>query len=165
MGYDYSVHTTFLGRLFFVSSQRKIHRIFLDERAFVSWAGNQDMKENPSHPVLQEMKSQLEEYLKGERTQFQIPFEINGGTSFQRSVWSALLTIPYGKTASYQQIARMIGKERAVRAVGQANRANPLPILIPCHRVIGKNGQLTGYAGSRIDIKEKLLALEGFDKG
>lgn len=104
-------------------------------------------------------KNQLAAYFAGDLYNFNLPFVISG-TSFQESVWRALLTIPYGETVSYQDIAVRIGRPRAVRAVGQANRANQLPIVIPCHRVIGKQGDLVGYAGQQTHLKEILLAHE-----
>lgn len=103
-------------------------------------------------------KAQLQEYILGKRTEFDFPMHI-GGTQFQHEVWSYLLTIPYGETVSYQDIAHKIGRPKAVRAVGAANGANPLGIVVPCHRVIGKNGKLTGYAGG-LDKKQWLLELE-----
>lgn len=103
---------------------------------------------------------QLEEYFAGGRTSFELPLAI-AGTAFQNSVWSALRAIPYGETRSYQEIAEQTGNIKAVRAVGQANKVNPLPIIIPCHRVIGKNKKLTGYAGKQLDKKEILLKTEG----
>jgi methylated-DNA-[protein]-cysteine S-methyltransferase len=102
---------------------------------------------------------QLQEYFAGERSHFDLL--LNGaGTDFQQSVWSALARIPFGEVRSYGDIAREIGRPKAVRAVGAANGRNPLPIIVPCHRVIGSNGSLTGFAGG-LDIKKKLLALEG----
>lgn len=103
-------------------------------------------------------KVQLENYFKGEIEHFSIPLELKG-TSFQKVVWRALQQIPYGKTTTYSHIAKQIGKEKAVRAVGTAIGANPIPIIIPCHRVIGKNGNLTGYRGG-LEMKEFLLRLE-----
>jgi methylated-DNA-[protein]-cysteine S-methyltransferase len=103
---------------------------------------------------------QLDEYFRGVRQTFDLPLSISG-TPFRQTVWRALQTIPYGQVCSYQEIAAQIGKPKAVRAVGQANRANPLPVLIPCHRVIGKRGDLVGYAGNRTEIKAFLLRLEG----
>jgi methylated-DNA-[protein]-cysteine S-methyltransferase len=102
---------------------------------------------------------QLEEYFAGKRKQFQLNLQPKG-TEFQRQVWKELLNVPYGETRSYLQIAEAIGKPTATRAVGAANGANPIPIIIPCHRVIGANGSLTGYGGG-LDIKTKLLELEG----
>lgn len=110
-------------------------------------------------PLLQEAVKQLDEYFRGKRTVFQLPVKWEG-TPFQQKVWQALCDIPYGETASYSDIAEKIGHPKAVRAVGQANRANELAIIVPCHRVIGKNNALTGYAGNRTDVKEKLLQLE-----
>jgi methylated-DNA-[protein]-cysteine S-methyltransferase len=101
--------------------------------------------------------SQLQEYFAGTRQAFDLPLVFNKGTAFQRAVWQALCAIPYGETRSYRDIARAIGNEKAVRAVGQANRANPFPIIVPCHRVIGASGALVGYAGSQVHLKSYLL--------
>lgn len=106
-------------------------------------------------PVVQE----LNEYFSGLRREFSGPVDLYG-TPFQVAVWRALLKIPYGETRSYQDIAIAIGRPNAVRAVGMANGANPVPIVVPCHRVIGKNGSLTGYSGG-LDIKTLLLQQEG----
>jgi methylated-DNA-[protein]-cysteine S-methyltransferase len=102
---------------------------------------------------------QLAQYFAGRRRAFDLPLAPRG-TPFQRAVWQALARIPYGETVSYGELARRIGRPRASRAVGLANGANPLPIVVPCHRVIGANGSLTGFGGG-IEIKRKLLALEG----
>ncbi len=109
------------------------------------------------------VENQLLEYFAGERRQFDIPLRPTG-TIFQQQVWQALLTIPYGQTTCYSAIAESIGKPNAVRAVGAANGRNPLPILIPCHRVIGKNGHLTGFGGG-LGIKSALLKLEIENRG
>lgn len=109
-------------------------------------------------PFLIEAKNQLDEYFSGKRKIFSLPLSLQG-TNFQIQVWEALQTIPYGETWYYGQLAEAVGNPKACRAVGMANHRNPLPILIPCHRVIGKNGSLTGYGGG-LDLKEKLLALE-----
>lgn len=110
------------------------------------------------HPLLQQAVRELDEYFRGERRVFTLPLAPQG-TPFQHSVWEALQRIPYGTTCSYGEIAATIGNPRASRAVGMANNKNPLPILIPCHRVIGADGRLVGYGGG-LDIKKKLLALE-----
>lgn len=110
------------------------------------------------HAILNQAKIQLEEYFSGSRTQFDLPLAAKG-TDFQQSVWQALCKIPYGETWSYQQLADEIGNPKAVRAVGLANGKNPISVIVPCHRVIGKNGKLTGYAGG-VETKEKLLQLE-----
>ncbi|MDO4573105.1 MAG: methylated-DNA--[protein]-cysteine S-methyltransferase [Clostridia bacterium] len=108
--------------------------------------------------LLREARTQLEEYFDGRRLEFDLPLAPQG-SEFQRRVWRALLDIPYGQTRSYADIARQIGQPRAARAVGMANHRNPLPILIPCHRVVGQDGALTGYAGG-LAVKEALLRLE-----
>jgi methylated-DNA-[protein]-cysteine S-methyltransferase len=103
--------------------------------------------------------AQLGEYFTGARRKFDVMLEA-GGTPFQRAVWDALRDIPYGETISYGELARRIGSPKAVRAVGRANGANPIAVVVPCHRVIGANGTLTGYGGG-LDRKAKLLTLEG----
>ncbi|HWS73269.1 MAG TPA: methylated-DNA--[protein]-cysteine S-methyltransferase [Thermoanaerobaculia bacterium] len=106
-----------------------------------------------------DVATQLREYFGGTRREFELPLA-PAGTEFQRNVWSVLRTIPYGRTWSYLDVANAIRKPSACRAVGAANGANPLPIVVPCHRVIGTNGSLTGFGGG-IDVKKRLLALEG----
>lgn len=101
---------------------------------------------------------ELKEYLSGKRKNFDIEIEMIG-TDFQKKVWKELLNIPYGETRSYKDIAIAIGNEKSCRAVGNANNKNPIAIIVPCHRVVGSNGSMTGYAGG-IDIKEKLLKIE-----
>jgi methylated-DNA-[protein]-cysteine S-methyltransferase len=108
--------------------------------------------------ALAEVVRQLRAYFSGELEIFNLPLSPQG-TPFQQKVWSELLKIPYGETTSYGELARRIGNSNASRAVGLANGSNPIPIVIPCHRVIGSNGKLTGYGGG-LPIKEKLLALE-----
>ena len=105
-----------------------------------------------------DVRTQLEEYFRGERTDFDLPLGPQG-SPFQLSVWAALLTIPYGETRSYGQIAASLGAPTASRAVGTANGSNPLPIVVPCHRVIGSTGTLTGYSGG-LERKRHLLDLE-----
>jgi O-6-methylguanine DNA methyltransferase len=114
---------------------------------------------DPAAPPLPETRRQLDEYLAGTRREFDIPLDF-AGTPFQRLCWEALLRIPYGETRSYGAMAREIGRPAAVRAVGHANHDNPIGVIIPCHRVIGANGSLTGYAGG-LDMKRVLLELEG----
>lgn len=111
-----------------------------------------------SHPLLDRVESQLREYFSGTRQTFDLPLAPEG-TSFQQEAWRALLRIPYGCTISYQEQASQMGDTRKTRAVGAANGKNPISIIIPCHRVIGKNGSLTGFAGG-LDLKRYLLQLE-----
>ena len=109
-------------------------------------------------PVIKETYKQLSEYFAKKRKTFDIPLKLEG-TEFQKAVWHALMKIPYGKTATYLEIAETIGNPKASRAVGMANNKNKIPIVSPCHRVIGSNGSLTGYAGG-LEIKKKLLNIE-----
>ncbi|MBP6507514.1 MAG: methylated-DNA--[protein]-cysteine S-methyltransferase [Opitutaceae bacterium] len=115
-------------------------------------------EEAPRHPVLVEAERQLRDYFAGKRKAFSLKLAF-AGTEFQRKVWTALTQIPFGETRSYAQIARQIGHPKAVRAVGAANGRNPLSIVAPCHRVIGANGKLTGFAGG-LETKAFLLRLE-----
>mgnify|MGYP001824579142 CR=1 FL=1 len=117
-------------------------------------------QDSTSHPNVRKAKQQVAEYFEGTRRQFDLRLEMSG-TDFQRQVWQRLQTVPYGRTASYQDIARGIGRPAAVRAVGAANGRNPVAIIVPCHRIIGKNGHLVGY-GSGIWRKEWLLKHEGY---
>lgn len=112
----------------------------------------------PNPAAFREAGEQLDAYFAGELTEFDFEFELRG-SEFQRRVWEALLTIPYGETRSYGKIAAQIGAPGSARAVGLANGHNPIAIVVPCHRVIGANGSLTGYGGG-LDRKQKLLALE-----
>jgi len=109
-------------------------------------------------PVLKETATQLDEYFAGERTEFDVPMELDG-TEFQRDVWAELARIPYGKTISYGELARRVGRPKGPRAVGQANGRNPIPIIVPCHRVLASNG-IGGYGGG-LPMKRALLAVEG----
>lgn len=108
--------------------------------------------------LIRETKRQLDEYFAGKRKDFDVPTRLNG-TEFQKRVWHALRDIPYGKTASYKDIAAAVGCPKGYRAVGMANNRNPISIIYPCHRVVGSDGSLTGYGGG-LDVKAKLLELE-----
>lgn len=117
-----------------------------------------ELIEDRQHPMLHKVKQQLEEYFAGQRQQFDLPLDFQG-TAFQQQVWQALLSIPYGETRTYKEIAVQLGNEKAVRAVGAANGKNPISIIAPCHRVIGSSGALVGFAGG-LDKKQILLSLE-----
>lgn len=117
-----------------------------------------ELIEDHQHPMLLRVKKQLEQYFAGQRQQFDLPLDFQG-TDFQQQVWQTLLTIPYGETRGYKEIAVQIGNEKAVRAVGAANGKNPISIIAPCHRVIGSSGALVGFAGG-LDKKQILLSLE-----
>ena len=114
----------------------------------------------PEHPVLREAAAQLRDYFAGRRTQFDLPLDLQSGTAFQQSVWQALLAIPSGRTTSYGDLSQRVGRPSAVRAVGAAVGRNPVSIVVPCHRVLGRDGSLTGYAGG-LERKSALLGLEG----
>lgn len=117
-------------------------------------------REDASHPVLQAAVAQLRSYFAGERQDFELPLDLQAGTPFQQSVWSALCAIPRGDTTSYAALARRLGKPQAARAIGAAVGRNPVSIVVPCHRVLGTGGSLTGYAGG-LERKTALLQLEG----
>jgi methylated-DNA-[protein]-cysteine S-methyltransferase len=141
-----------LGRLRLVAEGMSLQRIEFEDQH------GADGEESTS-PVLEKCKRQLTEYFRGERHDFALNLDA-AGTAFQQRVWQALQTIPYGELRSYRDIAEQTGNGRAVRAVGSANGKNPLPIVVPCHRVIGSNGSLTGFAGG-LTAKKILLELEG----
>lgn len=117
--------------------------------------------EEKKTPLIERTFLQLEEYFSGKRQVFDLPLAPKG-TAFQKRVWQALMEIPYGQLRTYRQIAENVQNEKACRAVGLANNRNPIPIIIPCHRVVGSNGRLVGYAGG-LDIKKKLLNIEAVE--
>jgi methylated-DNA-[protein]-cysteine S-methyltransferase len=121
-------------------------------------AGPPEGQRDPANPLLVESVSQLRAYFAGELREFHLPLDL-AGSDFQLRVWRQLLTIPYGETRTYLEIARALGAPGAVRAVGAANGANPVAIVVPCHRVIGSGGKLVGYAGG-LALKKRLLDLE-----
>ena len=144
-----------IGNLIIMEEENAIIKLCFKEQEITNIKDIQEFET----PLLKKAKKQLEEYFEGKRKKFDLALRLNG-TSFQNKVWKALLNIPYAKTCSYKDIAKNIGNENASRAVGNANNKNPLPIFIPCHRVIGANKKLVGYAGG-LDLKERLLDLEG----
>ena len=118
-----------------------------------------DLTPSPTDPVLTKTALQLQQYFAKERTAFDVPLDLQG-TDFQQAAWQALARIPYGNTWTYKQQAEHLGRPRAVRAIGAANGKNPVSVVLPCHRVIGMNGALTGFAGG-LEAKKYLLLLEG----
>jgi methylated-DNA-[protein]-cysteine S-methyltransferase len=124
----------------------------------VRWSGFPEGRHRPENPFLQEAARQLRAYFAGELRDFDLPLDLRG-TDFQLQVWHQLQKIPYGETRSYAEVARVIERPKAVRAVGAANGANPISIVVPCHRVIGSSGKLVGYGGG-LPLKKKLLGLE-----
>ena len=130
---------------------------FGDQQGIPDWAASAQQK--PDHPLLTQACAQLQAYFDGQRRDFELPLDSSGGTEFQQAVWQALTLIGYGQTTSYGQLAQALGRPRAVRALGAAVGRNPLAIFLPCHRVIGANGSLTGYTGG-LARKTFLLQLE-----
>ncbi|RMO53022.1 hypothetical protein ALQ29_100371 [Pseudomonas marginalis pv. marginalis] len=158
MPYEYTLMPSPVGQLTLVARNGRLGAILWEnERANRVRLG--ELREANDSPVLLETERQLKEYFAGTRHQFELELDFSG-TDFQKQVWQALLTIPFGETRSYSQIAQQIGKPKAVRAVGAANGRNPISIIAPCHRVIGASGGLTGFAGG-LQAKQYLLALEG----
>lgn len=141
-----------LGRMLLAQEEEGLILVEFDATPLKNW-------QQADTPLLVQAKAQLSEYFAGTRQEFTLPLSPKG-TPFQQKVWAALQTIPYGQTRSYGEIARQIGSPKAARAVGMANHHNPIAILIPCHRVVGQNGALTGYAGG-LERKKALLQLEG----
>jgi methylated-DNA-[protein]-cysteine S-methyltransferase len=160
----YHVMSSPLGLLFLARSERGLRFVdFLErrslKRAFAAHAESvPDTRWEPSLLELKPVVDQLDGYFCGNRTSFDLPLDL-AGTDFQIKVWRALCAIPYGETRTYGQIARALGQPGAARAVGLANNHNPVPIIVPCHRVVGADGTLTGYGGG-LPRKRKLLDLE-----
>jgi methylated-DNA-[protein]-cysteine S-methyltransferase len=157
MIYIYKKITSPVGQLKLVASHQGLAAI-LWENDNPQRVGLNPTLEDPNHPILLEVEQQLQDYFAGKRKTFSLPLDFTG-TEFQKKVWTALMTIPFGETRSYGQIAQQLGNPKAVRAVGAANGKNPISIVIPCHRVIGATGQLIGFAGG-LDTKLCLLNLE-----
>jgi methylated-DNA-[protein]-cysteine S-methyltransferase len=162
MTYVYKTMTSPVGELKLVASDKGLAAILWehDNPRRVRFAR---VSEDNNHPVLVEAERQLKDYFSGKRKSFSVKLDFQG-TEFQKKVWAALLTIPFGETRSYGQIAKQIQNPKAVRAVGAANGKNPISIIAPCHRVIGSTGKLTGFAGG-LEAKARLLALEGRQAG
>lgn len=145
-----------LGALLLAATERGLCGIYFDGRKPAARTSELWIE---SEEALQPYRTQLEAYFRGELREFTCPLDLRG-TEFQKRCWEALRRIPYGKVCSYADIAREVGSPKGFRAVGQANHNNPVPIIVPCHRVIGSNGTLTGYGGG-LGVKEKLLEMEG----
>ncbi|MBU3803520.1 MAG: methylated-DNA--[protein]-cysteine S-methyltransferase [Candidatus Cellulosilyticum pullistercoris] len=155
-GYD--VYESKIGPIGMVVSEAGVEQIFLLKEHMDDYLNvHPEVKKDIA--LCKEVKKQLEEYFLGKRLKFDLPL-VWEGTAFRKKVWKALIEIPYGETRSYGELAAYIGNPKACRAVGGANRANDLPIIIPCHRVIGSTGKLVGFMGTRTDVQERLLAHE-----
>jgi len=160
MSYLYKIIDSPVGKLKLVASGARL--------AAILWENDKPdrvrlgpMREQEHSPILLETERQLREYFAGARAVFELDLEF-AGTEFQKKVWQALLTIPFGEIRSYSEIARQVGNIKAVRAVGAANGKNPISIVAPCHRVLGKSGDLTGFAAG-LGVKQQLLTLERRD--
>ncbi len=150
-----------LGPLILASTERGLSGVwFMDQRYAPSEALRLSWRPNPNNAVLQSATTQLMAYFSGRFRPFDLPLDLSAGTAFQQSVWQALLRIPLGQTLSYGAMAQRINKPSASRAVGAAVGRNPISIVVPCHRILGAGGQMTGYAGG-LRRKEALLTLEG----
>jgi methylated-DNA-[protein]-cysteine S-methyltransferase len=148
-----------LGEIILVADDKNLLAVQLPHPDKKNRAASRMAEAAEEHPILKKAAKQLTEYFAGRRKTFDLPLKI-GGTEFQNKVWQGLCEIPFGKTASYQDLAVAVGSPKAVRAAGMANSRNPLAIVVPCHRVIGKNGTLTGFAAG-LKAKEFLLKHEG----
>jgi methylated-DNA-[protein]-cysteine S-methyltransferase len=160
--YAYKIVPTSIGKLKLVATDKGL--------AAILWENDKPtrvrlgaLSEDKNHPILLQTERELAEYLDGKRKTFSVKLD-TAGTPFQSKVWEALEKIPFGDTRTYGQIAKQIGKTKAARAVGAAIGRNPISVMVPCHRVIGASGSLTGFAGG-LKIKERLLVLEGGGTG
>jgi methylated-DNA-[protein]-cysteine S-methyltransferase len=158
MGGGFMIYTTVdspIGELLLLGDGDTLHGLYMQD-------GRKPIRVNPSwvrdDEAFADVRRQLDEYWAGERTSFEVKLHLAGG-AFQRTVWHALTEIPYGETISYGELARRIGQPDKARAVGTANGANPIAVIVPCHRVIGADGKLVGYGGG-LDNKRRLLELE-----
>jgi methylated-DNA-[protein]-cysteine S-methyltransferase len=155
MSFFYSETDSPVGRLYIITDERALAGILWSAEAMRARFSDLQEQETPLH---RKVKKQLAEYFAGKRRTFDLPLAMNG-TPFQQAVWRQLTKIPFGRTKSYAEIAEAVKSPKAVRAVGAANGRNPISIVVPCHRVIGKDGSLTGFAGG-MNVKKKLLQLE-----
>jgi methylated-DNA-[protein]-cysteine S-methyltransferase len=149
--------TDLLGDLLLVANPEHLTGVYFCGRQHAP-APRDDWKQDPRQPVLRQAARELQEYFAGERKTFSVPLHF-GGTDFQHEIWRQIARIPFGETISYSELAGRAGAPDAVRAAGTATGQNPLAIIVPCHRVVGKNGKLTGFAGG-LDRKKSLLAVE-----
>ncbi|VTU32855.1 methylated-DNA--[protein]-cysteine S-methyltransferase [Variovorax sp. PBL-E5] len=147
-----------LGGITLAATDQGLAGVWFDQQRH--WPDMTGWVPDADHPVLREAAAQLRDYFAGTRKHFDLPLDLSHGTAFQQSVWQALLAIPPGQTTSYGALSAGVGNPAAVRAVGAAVGRNPLSVIVPCHRVLGTDGSLTGYAGG-LDRKAALLELEG----
>ena len=163
MHYNYSIIETPIGSLSILADNNSLKMLKFSD-SFQSFEKKISMPKilRKKNIVLKNVEKQIQEYFRKERKKFDIPLDISLGTTFQQTVWKSLIDIEYGSLASYADIARNVKRPKAYRAVGNANNSNPISIIIPCHRVVGSNGNLSGYGGG-IDKKKFLIDLEEQD--
>ena len=160
MNYNYSIIETPIGSLSILADNKSLKMLkFSDSFQSVEKSLSMPKILRKKNIILENVEKQIHEYFRKERKKFDIPLDISLGTAFQQTVWKALINIKYGSLASYADIARNVKRPNAYRAVGNANNSNPISIIIPCHRVVGSNGNLSGYGGG-IDNKNFLIDLE-----
>lgn len=159
MKIGYEIYDSPIGRIHVVVDEIGVRKVEIFEEDWIEYKKKHEFIKKDKE-LCKEVIVQLDEYFNGKRKDFKLQLSIDG-TEFRKKVWNALQAIPYGETRNYLQIAEFIGNPKAVRAVGQANRFNQLPIIIPCHRVIGKSGNLVGFAGNRTPTQKLLLEIEG----
>lgn len=156
---NYSSVITRVGQVFILSGEKGVTRIIFGEKEFRNFVDGLNGARVTEGGAAADMAHEIELYFDGRLSEFKTPIDVSEGTPFQKSVWKQLLDIPYGETATYGEVAENVGRPGAARAVGNAVGANPIPIVIPCHRVLASNG-LGGYSGG-IHIKKDLLRIEG----
>lgn len=152
----YTEHDSPVGRLTLTATDKGLSGLYFEEHKY--FTGTRDRQRQPDQAHLRNARQQLDEYFRRQRTIFDVPLDLQG-TPFQRAVWQALLTLPFGHTSTYSMIAQQVARPNAVRAAGTAIGRNPLSIIVPCHRVLGMSGALSGYAGG-LEHKRFLLELE-----
>lgn len=152
----YTEHPSPLGTLLLAATDQGLCGLYFEEHKY--FKGSDGWRHDPGHPHLRNAADQLDDYFKGRRTAFDVALDVQG-TEFQRAVWKELLMLPFGRTTTYGAVAQRIANPKAIRAAGTAIGRNPVSIIVPCHRVIGTSGSLSGYAGG-LDRKRYLLALE-----
>lgn len=149
-----------IGPLYAIANEEALLGFYINEERFLASKERWGCTEaTEKHPILDRLRNELDEYFLGKNSMFSVPLLVEG-TEFQKAVWREMSSIPFGETISYSELAQNINRPKAVRAIGQACKANHFVILLPCHRVVGKNGALTGYAGDKTPIKEWLLNRE-----
>src|SRR5215218_1487275 len=156
-GHDYSIFKTAIGELMLVTDGTNLVGVYFSGRDHIPSSSQQWIR-NEKHPVLRQAAGQLDKYFVGKRKTFSVPLRL-AGTKFQETVWQQITRIPYGQTITYTELAQRVGATDAIRAAGTATGRNPISIIVPCHRVVGKNGTLCGFAGG-LDKKTHLLKLE-----